>query len=609
MDISHLVDLKIAPRHVFDALEERRTRVRFMVPTSKGVSPVPAQTRGPNHDWRAVTWGAFADEIREVALFLSTVTKSGERSAIYAPNRVEWASASLAIQAAGGVMVPVYPASTAEQLAYVASHSDARVLFVDTAALLGRVFEAWPSLGAVERIVLLDDAIDAAQAHEAVRARIANVTPFEEIARKLITLADARAIGAAMHREDPRAFERTMNAVSLDQPGVMLYTSGTSGNPKGVPLTHRNVGVNGLDWMKTLAPLLEEGAVDILWLPMSHIFGFGEMCIGNSLGWTSYLSDPASCLTELPEVKPSVFFSVPSHWEKLASQAMHEPTPDARLVKFRALTGGRLHFCLSGGAGLKREVKDFFYACGLLLVEGYGLTETSPTLTMNRPDAFRFDSVGKAFPSVELKLAEDGEILARGANVFSGYHKDPDATREAFTDDGWFKTGDIGRFTDDGFLQIVDRKKDILVTAGGKNVPPANIELRFRDDPLISHVVVYGDAKKFLVAGVWLNDEVAQALIAGVAAEGRDAAKRALVQKRIDQINAQLASYETIKKFAVMDAPLTVEAELLTPSLKIRRKKIYDRFRAQFEALYTVDGPAVPRPSPSATNLNGAARA
>jgi long-chain acyl-CoA synthetase len=333
---------------------------------------------------------------------------------------------------------------------------------------------------------------------------------------------------------------------------------------------------------------------------MSHIFGFGEMCLGNTLGWTSYLSDPAACLTRLPEVKPTVFFSVPSHWEKLAMQAMHEPTPSSRIEKFAAITGGKLRFCLSGGAGLKREVKDFFYSCGLLLIEGYGLTETSPTLTLNRPDAFRFDTVGKVLPSVEVRLAEDGEIEARGPNVFGGYHKDPDATREAFTADGWFKTGDVGRFTDDGFLQIVDRKKDILVTAGGKNVPPANIELRFRDDPLLAHVVVYGDAKKFLVACVWLNDEAVKASLDGVAPDARDAALRALVQKRLDRVNAELASYETIKKFAIVTEPLTVEGELLTASLKIRRKKIYERFRDVFEGLYEDD-------RPTAKQTNGAA--
>jgi long-chain acyl-CoA synthetase len=573
MDITPYLDLRIAPRAIFDSLEDRKSRVRFMVPSATG-------------DWKSVTWGAFAQEIREIALFLGTFLKSGDRGAVYAPNRVEWGSAALAIQAAGGVIVPIYPASTSEQAAYVASHSDAKVIFVDTPALLGRLLGCWSALANVERIVVLDDGIDVAKVHASAREKGVGVPAFEDVERKVISFSRARAIGADEDKAEPKAFEARMNAVSLDQPGLMLYTSGTSGNPKGVPLTHRNVAVNGLDWMKCNAPLIEEGAVDILWLPMSHIFGFGELCLGNTFGWTSYLADPMSCITKLPEVKPSVFFSVPSHWEKLAVQAMHEPTPAARLEKFKAVTGGKLKFCLSGGAGLKREVKDFFYACGVLMIEGYGLTETSPTLTLNRPDAFRFDSVGKALPSVELKLAEDGEILAKGPNVFGGYHKDAEATREAFTPDGWFKTGDVGRFTDDGFLQIIDRKKDILVTAGGKNVPPANIELRFKDDPLIAHVVVYGEGKKFLVAGVWLNDEAVKATLKDTAPDAREAAARALVQKRLDQVNAQLASYETLKKFVIVPEPLTVENELLTASFKVRRKKVYERFRDLFESLY-----------------------
>jgi long-chain acyl-CoA synthetase len=233
-------------------------------------------------------------------------------------------------------------------------------------------------------------------------------------------------------------------------------------------------------------------------------------------------------------------------------------------------------------------VKEFFHACGILIIEGYGLTESSPTLTLNRPDAFRFDSVGKALPSVQLRLAEDGEILAKGPNVFAGYHKDPAATKEIFTEDGWLKTGDVGRFTDDGFLQIVDRKKDILVTAGGKNVPPQNIELRFADDPYIAHLVVHGDGERFLVAGVWLNDAAVKAHLEeqGVTADSRDAAIQTLVQKRIDKVNAELASYETIKRFHVMTTPLTVNDGMLTPTLKVRRRQVYQKFAAEFAELH-----------------------
>ena len=266
---------------------------------------------------------------------------------------------------------------------------------------------------------------------------------------------------------------RVARGLDIDQPAQMLYTSGTSGNPKGVPLTYRNVGVNGRDWLVCNAPLIEEGDRDLLWLPMSHIFGFGELCLGNLLGWETYMATPADVLDLLPGVAPQVFMSVPAYWEKIARAIGAGGDPHEALTR---VTGGRLRFCLSGGAGLKVEIKQTLHQHGLLIIEGYGLTETSPTLTLNRPDAFRFDTVGKVLPSVELKLADDGEILARGENVFSGYYKDPNATAAAFTEDGWFCTGDVGRWTADGFLQIVDRKKDILVNSGGKNIPPANIE-------------------------------------------------------------------------------------------------------------------------------------
>ncbi len=528
MDASKFQEIKIAPHAVFAALATRADKARFMV-------QVPEAQGG---GWRKVTWLEFADQIRDVALMLrARGLQAGDRAVVFGHNCVEWAVSALAIQAAGGVMVPIYPASTPAQALYVLEHSDAKFVFTDKAS---RVPAGWKG----------------------------DVTAFDAA-----SWSAARAVGAAQHAKDPEAFTRTMHAVPLEQPGLMLYTSGTSGNPKGVPLTHMNVGVNGRDWFNALLEQIDEDSVDLLWLPMSHIFGFGEMCLGNTLGFTTYLVEPASVFTKLPEVKPNVFMSVPSHWEKIAilSEGSQE--------KLHAVTGGRFKFCLSGGAGLKREVKEAFHKAGVLIIEGYGLTETSPTLTMNTPKAFRFDTVGKPFPSVQLKLAPDGEILAKGPSVFSGYHKEPGATKEAFTDDGWFKTGDVGQWTEDGFLKIVDRKKDILVTAGGKNVPPANIEIRFRDDALIQHLVVYGDAKKYLVAGVWLNPDTAR----GLSSEE----VQARVQKTVDRINGELASFETIKKFVVIDHPLTVEGELLTASLKVRRKKIYETFKATFEGLYS----------------------
>ncbi len=576
LDLSRHQELKIAPRAVFDALPERRTRPRFMVPTEDG-------------DFRSVTWGAFADQIRQIALFLTqSGLRKGDRAAIFAPNRVEWISAALAIQAAGGVMVPIYPASTSPQAGYIAKHSDARFLFVDTAALLRRVLETWTEYALVERIVLLDDALDASPILAELKTAGKTVPDASVVAAKTLTWSTAIRIGAERAASLPGAFEETMGAVKLEDAAVMLYTSGTTGNPKGVPLTHGNGAANFADWLSVNAPLLKEEAVDLLWLPMSHIFGFGEACIGNTLGFVTYLTDPQKVLGLLPVVRPDVFMSVPAYWEKLAQKALAAPDAETRRARLAEVTGGHLSFCLSGGAGLKREVKDLFHECGLLIIEGYGLTECSPTLTMNRPDGFRFDSVGKPFPSVEIKLADDGEILARGPNIFGGYHKEPEATREVFTDDGWFKTGDVGRFTDDGFLQIIDRKKEILVTAGGKNIPPANIELRFADVAFVEHVVVYGDGKKFLVLGVWLNHEAAHAELdkRGVTDVDRTSALFDLVRGAVDGVNQELASFEQVKKFRVMETPLTVASGLLTSTLKVRRKKVYETFKTELESLY-----------------------
>jgi long-chain acyl-CoA synthetase len=526
VDVSHLLSIAPAPCAVFDRLATHRHRVRFQV--RKGDA------------WQPVTWGQLALQIRGVARWLvEHELEPGERVAIYAPNSVEWAAAALGAQTAGAVFVPIYPASTAEQVAYILEHAEIRYVFVGGTDCIQRVEKARALVAVPPDVVAIDD--DGLQ-QAALRDAAAP------------TLVDAR-----------------LGALDLDQVAQMIYTSGTSGNPKGVPLTHRNVGVNGADWLRCNAALLAEGDRDLLWLPMSHIFGFGELCAGNLLGWETYLATPGDVLDLLPGVAPQVFMSVPAYWEKIARAiAIHDDRSEA----LRRVTGGRLRFCLSGGAGLKVEIKQMLHQSGLLIIEGYGLTETSPTLTLNRPDAFRFDSVGKPLPSLELRLDGDGEILARGPNVFSGYFKDPAATAAAFTEDGWFRTGDIGRWIDDGFLQIVDRKKDILVTAGGKNVPPANIEARFVDDPAIERVVVYGDGRPYLVAAVWLRPDVP------ADDRGRVAAKR------IDHVNAQLARYETIKRHFVADDALSVEDGTLTSSLKLRRKAVYDRLRDRFEALY-----------------------
>ena len=574
MDATPYLEPRPAPRPVFDHLDERGDRPRFLVRDGDG--------------WRPVTWREHAQEIEDVALYCAERGLTpGARAAVFAHNRVEWMSAALGIQACGGVMVPIYPASTTDQAAYIVRHSGAAIVLVAGDELLERTLALWADAPGLHTVVVMDEAEPAA-ALARLRSRGVPTPATDVLERGLVRWSTLRQHGRARAEAEPGRFGALLDAVRLSQTAQMLYTSGTTGRPKGVPLTHANIAYNWVDWLRCNAPLIVDQAVDLLWLPMSHIFGFGEACAGNYLGFTSYLCDPKAALELMPRVRPHVFMSVPAYWEKLAGKVLAHAEPQARARALAEATGGRLRFCLSGGAGLPREVKQVFHDHGLLIIEGYGLTECSPTLTLNRPDDFRFDSVGKPLPSVQVRLADDGEILAKGPNVFAGYHEDPEATAAAFTADGWFRTGDLGRFTDDGFLQITGRKKEILVTAGGKNVPPANLELRLVHHPWVQHAVVYGDGKKYLVAGLWLDEAGLQEALdeRGVAPGERPAATAALVQAAVDEANAELASFEQIKRFAVMSRPLTVDDGHLTSTLKVRRQRIYEDFRAELEALY-----------------------
>lgn len=574
MDPTLFLDVKPAPVLLLERAQTRRQLPRYMVPTADG-------------DWRPLTWGEHATAMRNAGSgLLDLGLHHGDRVAIFAGNRPEWIEAALGAQAAGLVVVPIYQASTAEQAAYVIQHSDARVLFVADAQLLRRCLTQWQALAGVTRIVIVDDCEPLA-----IRDQMADegeVVPstawLEQHCMHFNTLCTD---GARVDAAEPHRLDERLAALDLSDNAMMLYTSGTTGSPKGVPLTHGNLAINGRDWVECNAPALPDDGIDVLWLPMSHIFGFGEACLGNNLGFTTYLAAPADVLEVVPQVRPNVFMSVPAYWDKLAATSIgHHDAETARAALDEA-TGGRLRFCLSGGAGLSGAIKAHYERCGIVILEGYGLTECSPTLTLNRPSDYRFDSVGKPLPSVQLRLADDGEILARGPTVFAGYHKDPAATRAAFDDEGWFKTGDIGVWTDDGFLRIVDRKKEILVTAGGKNVPPANIERLFAADPLFSHVVVYGDGRKYLVAGVWLDTNVVQERVAAAGGDADDPqVVEGWVAAAVAAANAKLARFEQIKRFRVMDSPLSVANGLLTSTLKVRRKRVYAQFEAAFAGLY-----------------------
>lgn len=511
-----------------------------------------------------VSWRTYADQVRALGGFLTRRIAPDDKVAILGQTSYAWIVAYSAIQSVRGVVVPIYPASKGDLIEYFLRHSDAKVLFCD-AGFLPEL--AGLDLAGLQEVILLD-----------------RDSPADDF--KLPVVGQAQALEQGLSHAP--GFDQALAGVRDEDLATIIYTSGTTGLPKGVMLSNANLAASATDWIALNGPMIPETAVDLHWLPLAHAFGIGAIMLGNKLGWQSWFATPKNVLEKFPEVRPHTFLSVPAYWEKLylAIQAAGGDR-DA----FERVSGGRLVFGLSGGAGLKKDIKQGFYDLGLLVIEGYGLTECSPTLTMNRRDKFNFETVGVPYPSVQLKLAEDGEILAKGPNIFQGYFKNPEATAEAFDAEGWFKTGDVGRWTEDGFLKIVDRKKEILVTSGGKNVPPANIEHHFQDNPLIQHLIVYGDGKKFLTALVTLDEAAVRDRLGDTGTPWsqllEQPALRHLVDEQIATVNQQLASYETIKKVWIAPQPLTVEDNLLTSSFKPRRKAIYERYGAELEALYS----------------------
>ncbi|MBF0555291.1 MAG: long-chain fatty acid--CoA ligase [Nitrospirae bacterium] len=568
------MDFKTAAQVLIEKSNSEPDVVRFVSPLSGGGQI-------------SVTWMDFFSYSSKVALYLSRHgVGQNTKVAVYAKNRIQWPVCLMAMHACRGVFVPVYHSNTPKEVEYILTHSDSEILITEL-DMLPTIRKIWSRLPLIKKIILMDMRMD-------LQNNLGGGADFEELKDKIVFMDDVYADGEGLLRDDPDGFKRLASLITKDDVSTILYTSGTTGPPKGVVLTYENLYINAGDWIGVLSPLIPDTMVDLLWLPMSHIFGWGELGLGNTLGFTTYFTTPAAVLSDMPTVRPTIFISVPAYWEKLylTAKASSEDK-NKQIAKLRELTGGRLRFCLSGGAGLKREIKEFFYDAELLLIEGYGLTECSPTLTMNRKDDFDFDTVGKPFPRVELRLAPDGEILAKGLNIFKEYYKDPAATKEAFDADGWFKTGDLGEFTQRGFLKIRGRKKELIVTSGGKNISPQLIELRFKDDPYIEHIVVYGDERKYLTALVTLKQDAttAYAKQRGITFTGftelvTNEAITTLVRSSVDTINNDLASFETIKKFYIYDGHLTPDSGFLTPSLKLRRRNIYEAFKDRLDALY-----------------------
>jgi len=577
----------------------------------------PAQQFKQAGAWRTLTWREVGEVVRELALGLIALGRqAGDTVALLSTSRAEWVQADFAIFSAGCITVPIYPSYPADLVAYVINDSGARTVFVEDAGQLAKVLEARDQIPHLEHIIVMGG-------YEA-----------EQPPKAVMTWPTLRRMGRDHAEAHKSTLADRVGARGAEDVASIVYTSGTTGPPKGVGQTHGN-HLAALAASEEATPV-EEGWVHLLFLPLAHSFARLESFLGVAHGLTTAFAEHLDKLRDnLPEVRPHFICSVPRVFEKVYAGVLataQEGSPAKRKIfgwavavgrdvsrhqqrgqpvpfglemkrrlahalvfsKLHARLGGRLQWAVSGGAPLSRDIAEFFHAAGILLLEGYGLTETCPALTFNRPGRFKFGSVGQALTGVTLKIAADGEILARGGNVATrGYHKQPEATREVFEPDGWFHTGDIGRIDEDGFLFITDRKKDLIVTAGGMNIAPQNIENLLKADPFISQVMVHGDRRPYPVALITLNpDELGKfAREQGVLTTDPGALVRhpkivERVSRTVEEKNTTLQSYAKIKKFTILPADFTMEGGELTPTLKLKRRVVAEKYRQELEALY-----------------------
>lgn len=560
------------------------------------------------------------DRVREIALGLSGLDlKRGERMAIISESRPEWLQADLAAQSLGVVDVPVYPTISASQTEYILRDCSARVAVVSSPELLAKVREVASRLPLLRTVVMMD-AGWTAEAGD--RFALLSLTQLAEQGSKRIR------DGWGVVKE----YNDASREVAPGDLATIIYTSGTTGEPKGVMLTHDNLITNLIAAANVLQ--VDHEDIALSFLPLSHSFERLASYLYLAVGVTIVFAESMETVArDLQIVRPTVITGVPRVYEKLYSRVLEKGAaatglrkklfdwavrlavergrtrpaagkpPDAfegvrekladKLVfsKVRDAVGGRVRFMVSGSAALPAHVGQFFYGCGLTVMEGYGLTETSPVLTVTPHTAVRFGAVGKAIDGVDLRIAEDGEILARGPNIMQGYYNKPAETAEVLKD-GWFHTGDIGSIDADGYLHITDRKKDLIVTAGGKKIAPQPLEARLKAHPVVAEAIVIGEGRKF-VAALFVPNGPALATALGMPADTpvpsllQRPEAQALFQAALDDVNRELGQFEKLKKFGFLPRPLTQADNELTPTLKVRRKVVESRYRDVIEQLYS----------------------
>lgn len=567
-----------------------------------------------NEVWESISWRECATRVRAISQGLLALGVGPEqRCAILSSTRVEWILVDLGILCAGAATTTVYPASTVEECAYVVSDSDSVVVFAEDAEQVQKLLTARPQLPLIRKLIVFDE-------------------PGVED-DWLMSLAQLEELGRSYEREHPGALDRATAAVGPDQLATIIYTSGTTGRPKGVELTHDC-------WLAAAAGIDGTGVVGAeddhyLWLPLSHSFGKVILVAQLLSGFVQSVDGRVPKIAEnLARVRPTIMAAAPRIFEKLYNRIIttarssgalryrifswalsvgkrvselrqqgrepagllalqHRLADRLVFATIRERFGGRLRAFISGSAPLSREMGEFFHAAGVVILEGYGLTESSAASCVNRPDDFRFGTVGRPLRDVEVRFAEDGELLLRGRGIMRGYHKRPEETAEILDSEGWLHTGDIGELDAEQRIRITDRKKDLIKTSGGKYVAPQNLESRLKAlCPYVSQVLVHGDNRNFCTALITLDEDT----IAGWQSErGLDLSYAelsqhsdmlALVQAAVEELNSGLASYETIKEWALLPEDLSVEAGDLTPSMKVKRKAVEARYAKTLDDFY-----------------------
>ncbi len=567
----------------------------------------PAVRFKQGEEWATRSFAEVGETVRALSLGLIDLgVAKGDKVSILANTRAEWTYADFAALSAGATVVPIYQTNSPEECQYVLENSDAKVVVVEDEEQMDKVRKVRDRLPLLEHVIRMTGASDDA-----------------------ISFEDLAARGAS---RDPSEWETRWQSVTPEDICTFIYTSGTTGPPKGCVISHGNYRAM-LDMVNETS-VIEDGDLTYLYLPLAHSFAlliqFGSFDLGTTIAY--WERDPLKIMPNLAELHPTYFPSVPRIFEKIyttATSAMDkegglkkaifnwsikvgkkmralersggEPgflcsrqyafADDKVLSKIRALFGGKIRLAVSGAAPINPEILSFFDAAGVLVLEGWGMTETSTAATISSPDDFKIGTIGKPFPGCEIKIADDGEILVKGPNVFQGYYKNEEATRETIVD-GWLHTGDIGEIDSDGFIKITGRKKDIIITAGGKNITPANLENEIKQHPLVSQCVVVGDRRPYLVALVTLDPEeaVAYAKEHGLPEDpeqlASDEGVRKAIEAHVEEINEKFARVEQVKKIAILPEDLSQENGELTPTLKVKRAVVTSKHEPEIEALY-----------------------